>query len=67
MNNKQNKESTILDTKEEYDVIKLLDTCSKEIKIDSIDLPREYEEKMPLLRKLYPSKKRNRKKCKMNK
>ena len=62
MKKKQKEESSNLDIKEKYDVVKLLDTCSKIPKIKGIDLPQEYEEKMLLLRKLYPSKKRSLKK-----
>jgi len=59
---KKHKEELIFlndnDIKEEYDIIKLSDTCKDTFKIQSIKLPKEYEEKMPLLRKIYPPKKK---------
>ena len=44
--------------KEEYELVKLSDMFEENVKLQSIDLPKEYEEKMPLLRDLYPPKKR---------
>jgi len=44
--------------KEEYELVNLLDLYKDSFKLQSIDLPKEYEEKMPLLRDLYPPIKR---------
>ena len=43
---------------EEHDMVKLTDIRKPTNKIQSISLPEEYEEKMPLLKEIYPPKKK---------
>ena len=47
-----------IDIDGKYDVVKLSDKCEELFKLDGIDLSREYDKKMPLLKNLYTSKKR---------
>lgn len=52
---------TFLDNRDipnEYEIIKLADTCKDIFEIKCIDLSEELEQKMPLLRKIYPPKKK---------
>jgi len=57
----KNKKISILDNIDiegKYDVVKLSDTCKEIFEIEGIDLNKEYEKKMPLLRNLSSSKKK---------
>lgn len=47
-----------IDIDGKYDVVRLSDKCESVFELDGIELSREYDKKMPLLKSLYTSKKR---------
>lgn len=61
MKKTDNKEITFLDNldiPDEYGMLKLEDNCEDILKIKNIDLPKELEQQMPLLIKVFPPKKK---------
>ena len=47
-----------IDIKNKYSLINLSDMCKEIFKIQSVNLSEEYDEKMPLLLNIMPSKKK---------
>ena len=47
-----------IDLEGKYDVVRLSDKCEEIFQLDSIELNKEYDKKMPLLKNLYTFKKR---------